>query len=201
VAAPASSFDCRASGQPDGEQPLIWIGVGAVVGISAAILRGANWTGLAELHWRLAWLCLLGLAIRVVIFSGPESVVRPLLPFAPALNVLSMVLVVTSMAANWRLPGFPLIALGAILNLIVIVANGGQMPTVLHKERTALFTHVAELGPDARLAVLGDWIQLPYPPERTFSIGDVLIAIGSGTAAYKLARRKEGREWRSDASC
>jgi hypothetical protein len=164
-------------------------------------VRGPNWTGLAELHWRLGYLCLLGLAIRIVIFSGPESVVRAILPLAPTLNVLSMTLVVISMAANWRLPGFPLIALGAILNLVVIVANGGQMPTSLHREREAVFTHVAELGPDTRLAVLGDWIQLPYPPERTFSIGDFVIAIGAGVAAYKLARRKEGPEWRSDASC
>src|SRR3989442_10336297 len=177
------------------------MGVGALVGILAAVARGADWTGLAEVRWRLAWLCLLGLAIRVVIFSGPESVVRPLLPLAPALNALSISLVVVSMIANWRLPGFPLIALGAILNLIVIVANGGQMPTVPPKERTALFTHVAELGEDARLPILADWMQLPYPKERTFSIGDICIAIGSGLAAYKLARRKEGPEWRSDASC
>jgi hypothetical protein len=180
---------------------VAWIGVGALVGVAAALARGADWSGLAEVRWRLAWLCLLGLAIRIVIFSGPEAVVRPLLPLAPALNVLSISLVVVSMVANWRLPGFPLIALGAILNLIAIAANGGQMPTVLHKERTALFTHVAELGEDARLPLLGDWMQLPYPPERTFSLGDLGIAIGSGLAAYKLARRKEGPEWRSDASC
>src|SRR5207302_6723112 len=122
---------------------VAYMGVGALVGILGAILRGADWNGLAEVRWRLAWLCLLGVAIRIVIFSGPESVARPLLPLAPALNVLSISLVVVSMVANWRLPGFPLIALGAILNLAVIVANGGQMPTILHKERTAPFTHVA----------------------------------------------------------
>jgi hypothetical protein len=180
---------------------VAWMGVGIVVGLVGALLRGADWSGIAELRWRLAWLCLLGVAIRIVIFSGPESIVRPLLPIAPALNVLSITLVLVAMVANWRLPGFPLIAVGAILNLIVIVANGGQMPTTLHKERTALFTHVAELGDDARLPILGDWIQLPYPPERTFSIGDAFIAVGAGVAAYKLARRKEGPEWRSDASC
>jgi hypothetical protein len=177
------------------------MGVGALVGILGAIARGADWNALAEVRWRLAWLCLLGVAIRIVIFSGPESIVRPLLPLAPALNVLSISLVVVSMIANWRLPGFPLIALGAILNLVVIVANGGQMPTTLHMERTALFSHVAELGDDARLPFLGDWMQLPYPKQRTFSIGDIFIAVGSGVAAYKLARRKEGPEWRSDASC
>jgi Family of unknown function (DUF5317) len=175
--------------------------VGAVVGLVAATLRGPNWAGLADLRWRLAWLCLLGFAIRVVIVSGPESVVGPLLPVAPALNVLSITLVVISMLANWRLPGFPLIAFGASLNLLAIVANGGQMPTTLHAERATLFAHVAELGDQARLAVLGDWLEAPYLPERRFSIGDVVIAIGTGAAAYKLARRKEGPEWRSDASC
>src|SRR5438034_738988 len=127
------------------------MGVGALVGLVAVIARGADWNRLAEVHWRLAWLCILGVAIRIVIFSGPESVVRPLLPYAPALNVLSMSLVVISMVANWRLPGFALIGLGAILNLIVIASNGGQMPTSLHTARPALFTHVAELGDQARL--------------------------------------------------
>src|SRR5918911_1678183 len=111
---------------------MAYMGVGALVGILAAVARGADWNGLAGVRWRLAWLCLLGLAIRVVIFSGPEPVVRPLLPLAPALNVLSISLVVVSMFANWRLPGFRLIALGATLNLIAIAANGGRMPTVLH---------------------------------------------------------------------
>jgi hypothetical protein len=180
---------------------VAYIGVGALIGILAAVARGADWNSLAETRWRLAWLCLVGLAIRIVIFSGPEAVVRPLLPLAPALNVLSIALVVAAMIANWRMPGFPLIAVGALLNLTVIVANGGHMPTALHKERTALFTHVAELGDDARLPLLADWMQLPYPQERTFSIGDIFIAVGSGLAAYKLVRRKEGPEWRSDASC
>jgi hypothetical protein len=172
-----------------------------LVGLLAAIVRGGSLDRLAEVRWRLAWLCLIGLAIRIAIFSGPESLVRPLLPIAPALNLLSIALVIASVGANWRLPGFALIAVGGVLNLIALAANGGQMPTTLHAERPALFSHVAELGDQARLPLLSDVIEVPFLPERRFSIGDVLIAIGSGTAAYKLARRREGPRWRRDAYC
>jgi hypothetical protein len=166
---------------------MIWILIGALVGFVAAVALGADWSGLANVRWRLAWLCLLGLAIRLVLFSGPEDLVRWLLPAAPALHVLSTVLVVASLAANWRTPGFAVIALGALLNLAAIVANGGQMPT-FHQPKPAVFSNVAQFGDQTRLAVLGDWIELPFLPNRGFSIGDCFIAAGSGWAVYRLLR-------------
>ena len=142
------------------------------------------------MRWRWAWLILLGLAIRLVIFSGPDWLVLAILPAAPALHVVSSVLPLVSLAANWRLPGLPLILLGGLLNLAAIVANGGQMPT-FHTPRPAVFSNVAEFGDATRLGFLGDWIELPFLPGRGYSIGDVAIALGSGLAAYRLSRRRE----------
>jgi len=166
-----------------------------------AWLRGADWARLADVHWRWGWLCILGLVIRLVIFSGPDDLVRALLPAAPALHVLSTLLVIVSLAANWRLPGFPLIMLGGLLNLTAIAANGGQMPT-FHTPRPAVFSNVAEFGSATRLGFLGDWMELPFLPGRGYSIGDLLIALGSGLAAYRLSRRREeDPQWRGGASC
>lgn len=166
---------------------MIWILFGAAAGLLLAALRGARWAGLAETRWRLGWLVVLSLAVRLVLFSGPDAVVAALLPVAPGLHVLSAVLAIVMLAANWRVPGVPAIALGALLNLAAIVANGGQMPT-FHTPREALFNNVARFGDQTRLAALGDWIELPFLPGRGFSVGDLLIAFGSGAAVYQLTR-------------
>ena len=159
---------------------------GVVVGLIAAALVGARWDGLAHVRWRLAPLCLAGLLIQVVLFSRSAALVEPLLPWAPGIHLVSVLMVLTSLVANWRLPGLPLLVLGAALNFAAIAANGGQMPTVA-TPAPGPFTNVARMDESSGLALLGDWLWLPYVP-RPFSIGDVLIGIGGGYAAYRFAR-------------
>jgi hypothetical protein len=164
----------------------MWLALGVVAGLVLALLMGASWRGFAEVRWRLAPLILLGLAIQIVLFSNSETIVTPLLPFAPALHLVSYALVIASLAANWRLPGVALILAGALLNFAAIAANGGHMPRVIAPD-PAVFTNVAAMGADTRLAFLGDWIPVGG---RLISIGDVLIATGGGVTAFWLARAK-----------
>jgi hypothetical protein len=155
------------------------LAVGVLVGLALAALRGADWRRLAETRWRLWPLIVAGFLLQLILYGRFEGRTLPDLPYAAPLYVLSNLLVLASLVANWRVPGVPLVALGAALNLTAIVANGGQMPS-LHRGMT-------EATP---LAWLADWIELPLLPQRQFSIGDLLLVVGSAVAAYWLARRR-----------
>jgi Family of unknown function (DUF5317) len=102
------------------------------------------------------------------------------------------------LAANWRLPGVPLITLGAACNLVAIAANGGVMPaspTALAGAglpvRAPGFHNSAALA-DPRLAFLGDIFHIPaaWPLSNVFSIGDVLIALGILWAVHGICRSR-----------
>jgi hypothetical protein len=95
---------------------------------------------------------------------------------------------------------------GLMLNLLVIVANGGLMPVEQHavdavgKHDGAQLT-IGEHIPgsknvlldrsDVRLRELSDVILLPVPEpyKRAISLGDVLIVAGIVTAAAAIVRR------------
>lgn len=164
------------------------LAVGVLIGFLGALLVGASWRGLIDTRWRLAPLCLIGLAIQLVLFSKNETLVTPLLPIARELHVVSYLLVFTSLLANWRMPGLAVIVVGGALNFAAIVANDGQMPRVVAPD-PAVFTNVQAMDENTRLAFLGDFIPLPLAG-RLFSIGDVLLATGGGITAYRLARAK-----------
>jgi hypothetical protein len=141
------------------------LALGVVVGLAAAALRGADWARLAETRWRLWPLIVAGFLLQLILYGRFEGRTLPDLPYAAPLYVLSNLLVLASLVANWRVPGVPLVALGAALN---------------HRGMT-------EATP---LAWLADWIELPLLPQRQFSIGDLLLVVGSAVAAYWLARRR-----------
>lgn len=104
---------------------------------------------------------------------------------------------------------FKLILLGTLLNFIVIMLNGGQMPVAqealikagLPEEINALInneviTHTI-ITKDTILGFLGDvfYLPKPYPRPKAFSIGDVFMAIGAfifiqENMVKKIAKRK-----------
>jgi hypothetical protein len=153
-----------------------------VLGALAVPLSGGRLGALADLRLRRLWAiyAALGLAILGVNFPGLPDGVRSLLLVA-AYPVGAVFL-----AANWRVPGVPLVALGAGLNLLAIAANGGVMPA----SSDALAAAGLPVGgpgfrnsdavADPRLAFLGDVFAIPasWPLSNVFSVGDVLIGAG-----------------------
>jgi Family of unknown function (DUF5317) len=156
------------------------------LGIVAGYLLGGRLDRLAGLHFRWAWLAVAGLALQVALFS---PVIAPIIGDAgPALYVASTAAVLVAVLRNWRIPGMAILAVGALSNLLAIVANGGVMP--------ASPEAVASLGLDAAegfsnsvvmvapaLGPLTDTFALPawLPGANVFSVGDVLIGVGVST--------------------
>jgi hypothetical protein len=125
----------------------------------------------------------------------------------PVLYVASTLAVLAALLRNLEQPWFPLIALGAGLNLLAIVANGGVMPADpaalaaagLLDRSGAAFSNTAAM-PGAAFAFLGDNLATPswLPFANVLSIGDVLIGLGAAawlvtTIRLPVPFRIEGR--------
>jgi uncharacterized protein DUF5317 len=174
----------------------VFILYGLLAGLIAGFALGGRLEHLAEVRFRWGPLALVALGIQLVLFS-------PLADGLPheagrAAYVASTALVGAVVLANLRHPGVPLIALGAGMNLLAIVANGGAMPA----SPGALIAVGFGVGgntnsvvlPDPVLAPLTDVFALPgwLPLANVFSVGDVLIGCGLAVAvagAMRAGRR------------
>lgn len=116
-------------------------------------------------------------------------------PLAPIVHVLTYVAALAFLWVNRRAPGALVVAAGALVNGAVIALNGGTLPasaaavasagidTEAAFENTAVLDHPVLLW-------LGDvfaW-PAPLPLANTFSVGDVLIVVGVGIAAWTGTR-------------
>ena len=97
-----------------------------VAGIGIGLLLGGRLSGLAALEIRWPAAIVGGLLVQVVLFSPP--VAARVGDLGPPLYVASTMLVGAAVLRNWRVPGIPLVAVGAASNLAAILANGGSMP-------------------------------------------------------------------------
>lgn len=160
--------------------------------IAAGLLLGRLFGGrVGNLeHLRFVWwqLALAGLVVQTVIFFTPVQGVMGTL--GPVIYVASTIVVLVALLRNLRLPGLAIIAAGAILNLIPIVANGGYMPsspeiwlalTGVAAVPVEGYSNVALIGPGTLFPFLGDVFMFPRPlPMATaFSLGDAVIAVGA----------------------
>ncbi len=168
----------------------------AVVVLAAVTvpLFGGRLGALVEVRLRHVWaiFAALGLEIAALELPGLPDWLRA------ALLVVAYPVGAVFLAANWRVPGVPLIALGAACNLVAIAANGGVMPaspTALARAGLPVdapgFHNSASLA-DPRLAFLGDVFFIPasWPLSNVFSVGDVLIALGIVWALHRICRSR-----------
>lgn len=154
---------------------------------------------------RFAWwpLALAGLVVQLVLFAAP--VAERVGAEGPIIYVASTLAVLAALLRNLALPGLPIIALGAILNLVPVIANGGAMPSA--PDAWLALNGVAELpirhfsnsvlsGPDTPFAILGDifvWPR-PLPLANVFSVGDAVIAVGA-IVFLVVGMRPAGQGW------
>jgi hypothetical protein len=145
-------------------------------------LAGGRLSALGEIRPRAIWAVLLAVAIQVAItqIAGGSHALHAVL------HVLSYGLDAYFVFANRRLKGVPLVALGAALNVLAIITNGGVMPanaTALRISGIASrpgFDNSAVLA-HPHLACLGDVIPVPgpWPIGNVLSVGDLIIFLGA----------------------
>jgi Family of unknown function (DUF5317) len=171
--------------------------VAVLLSALAVPLLGGRLEALAELRLRHLWavFAALGLAILGVGLPGLPDWLRS------ALLVAAYPVGAVFLAANRRVPGIPLVALGAALNLLAITANGGVMPaspTALARagmpiEEPGFQSSTAVAEP--RLAFLGDVFAVPaaWPLSNVFSVGDVLIFVGLAWGLHRVCGSRLAR--------
>jgi len=168
-----------------------------VAGLVIGFLLGGRLESIAGTRFRWGWLAILALAIQLVLFS---PLAGGLADVARWIYVASTALVVIVVLANLRLPGLPIVLLGALSNMAAIVANGGSMPA--SAAALAALGGTVHAGPTNSVVVehpalepLTDIFAMPawIPFANIFSIGDVLLAIGVAVAIAAAMRPRIGR--------
>jgi hypothetical protein len=164
------------------------------VGFIVGYFRGGRLANLGDVRIRYWYVAFVALFIQLPIFSDAFSDNAWLVRYGTVLYIISFIMLFFTLLSNWRLFGLPALTLGAALNFIAIIANGGHMPVVgEHIEATMGTTAAAEVssgqvlsnvaiaGEHTRLLFLGDVIPMPsfMPFANVFSIGDILIALGT----------------------
>jgi Family of unknown function (DUF5317) len=164
----------------------------AVVAAIVAILQGGSLERLAATKFRAVPLLLLGLAVQILFgFWSPSWMTDAV---GLAVLIVSNVFVLSWLIVNRSLPGLLIAAVGLLMNLAVISANGA-MPVSRDAVRAAGGDEleISEEGlkhevldDDTRLGFLGDII--PLRGLGIWSAGDLVLAAGLALLAYRQTR-------------
>ena len=171
------------------------IGVAMLLAVASVPLAGGRLGQLAEVRLRQVWAILTAVTLQVLITTiapGGSASLRA------GLHLASYAIAGIFVVANRRLPGLWLLALGAVLNLLVIGVNGGVMPADPGAlERAGLPVVSGEFEnstvlKDPKLPILGDEfaVPAPLPFANVFSIGDVLLLLGGLLALHRLCESR-----------
>lgn len=158
----------------------------------AGLAAGRTFRGFPSAPLRLTPLAFIGFALQVVPLSGEPGLAALLLSFG---------LLFAFAIANINAPGFLLLSLGLLLNLVVIGMNGGmpitrgaladsgQLDTIGELETGGGNKHHLE---DERsvLVPLADAIGLPDPIGQAVSVGDLCMYAGAGWFVFGAMRRR-----------
>jgi hypothetical protein len=165
-------------------EPLLFLVV-AGAGVAVGLARGGRLRARREPGVRTVWLGLACLAVQALVVVLPLRAVG-LPPVLGAVLLLAAMATLLGVARpNARLPGVPLLALGLLLNLLVVVANLGMPVRAETLERAGIAVeqpapdrpdakHVLDRG-GARLGLLGD--RLAVRPLRTVTAYGTVIEL------------------------
>ena len=177
---------------------LVWV---TVVGVASALFTRTRWRRLAQLPIRHLWLVWLALGVQLLLLQLLDR--RVPVSVSDVIHLATYALALVFLWFNRRLPGGWLISIGAGCNTLAIVANDGSMPANMGAWRKA---GLREIPPEVfensralsspRLAFLGDVFYVPasWPLSNVFSIGDVIIVVGSSYLAHRWCSQRRGSE-------
>lgn len=146
---------------------------GVVAGLVAGVAFGGDWRRLATFTLRWWPVLVFASALRLWTYFLPLS---DLAVYIAGLGLIGLVA-----AVNWRLPGSAMIAIGTLMNVLVVLFNAGMpydLATVLAVGAPVPHDglHI-QLSPDSRVPFLADIIPFGVG-HSVYSLGDFLIAFG-----------------------
>jgi len=167
-----------------------------LLAVLAGYVAGGRLTGISTLRIRWPVLALVGVALQFVPAGGDAGV---------WVLIASFVFLIVFTAANIRMPGFPLIAVGLLLNFLVIAVNQGMPVTkhalfasgqanTYHELRTDGGTKHHLANGDDELSFLGDDIAIPRPVAQAVSVGDLFVYGGAAWFLIVGMRRSRRRD-------
>jgi hypothetical protein len=166
-----------------------------VLSVLVVVATRGSFERLGQIKLRAVWLLLVALVAQLVLefVDFPEERIDDV---GFALLLATYALILGFCCLNRSLTGMAIIAVGVVLNVLVIALNQG-MPTkddVVERngrevrvpiERTV--KHRPEEGDDL-LPFLGDVLTVPGLPNQQFSIGDVVIGVGVANVCFAASR-------------
>jgi hypothetical protein len=185
----------------------------ALVGLAGGLIwarAGHHLYEIPDLSW--GWLVIIAFLPQFFAFVLPAT--RNAFPtdWVPAALVGSQAVLLVFALVNIKRPGFWLLGLGLVLNLVVISLNGGMMPispeTIQRLypngsigawqigQRLGLGKDIVLTISETRLWVLSDCFTLPnwFSYRVAFSLGDVLIAVGAFWLLLAFGGRSQFKE-------
>lgn len=188
---------------------MVLLVVAILIGVAAGFLTGGTFRHLHLLRLRALPLLFAALLVQIAIFSPILGTNDTVQRFGALLHVATLLASLFVMLRNAAIPGMKIVALGAALNALVIMVNGGFMPTDPDAIRAAglqgdprydrvevpgqeqVLTNTVIDG-DAPLLFLGDAIPIPWPAAlaTVISLGDAVLALGAAVVLVRAMRRK-----------
>lgn len=180
------------------------------LGLALAPLLGGSLAKLGTVRLKAIPLLYIALGLQLTAFPIHRALWQTPDRLAIALWLASYACLITAAIRNLDLPGVPLVGAGVAANLAAILSNGGHMPALpralaaagLHYD--VHYNSAADATP--QLAMLVDRFAAPawVPLANVYSIGDVLIAVGTfvfavaatGAPRLPLAKRRDARRGR-----
>lgn len=174
----------------------------SLIAVLAALALGGSMAHWAQARLRWSPLALLALGIQLPLYSAPFNTWPLVIAIGAGTGIATTALVLLVVLGNARGPlrlAGGVAALGIVLNLTVMLANGGWMPRAdviapraiqRVADDTAGVNNTTPMDADTRLPWLGDVIPQPawLPMANLVSFGDLLLALGAAGCAFAITR-------------
>ena len=140
---------------------------------------------------RFGWLIILAFVIQlatILTITDPSALV-----LKKAIMAVTGLLILGGLIPNLRWWGFRVLAVGFLLNALVMIVNGGLMPVtpenyakvarsdvgpVAIGETPPRTKSVVMVDDETRLAFLSDVVYVGSPSPRVYSVGDIALGLG-----------------------
>lgn len=180
--------------------------VAIFLALAVGYLTGGSFAQAHQARFRALSLFFGAVFIQVLIFTPLLGTRGFIHDYGPLIYIGSVLASLSAILLNLHIPGMKIMAIGAALNALVIIANGGYMPsteealaragkleTVERAEARApgddwVLTNSKIADDDTRLLFLGDVIAIPegVPMANVISIGDIVLAFGAAVAVLRM---------------